>query len=204
LIRGDYVIYFKVYWITEGVYAIATLLVLHEAFRWVFLDFYEFWWFWFLFPGVTAIIVTFATVHALRHPPAHVPTIVGVILSLGISIIYVKVGIFALFLIFVLLFTLQWHSYPFGIMLGFAISAIGSAFAYGLFYDFGTKFNFVSKYAVSVSYICGVAFWLDTFRRQPNPEAIRGWPASMSPEELLQEGQSYVRFLKDWGKKNDP
>ncbi len=202
LIGGDYVLFFKVYWGTEAFYAVATLLVLHEAFRWVFLEFYELRWFWLLFPGVVVLISTFAVVHALRNPPAQAPQIIGVILSLGSAVNYVSVGLFGLFFLLVLLFGLRWRSYPFGIVLGFAASAFGSWFAYGVRSEFGTKFNFLFKYAVPVAYLCGVALWLGTFARPPDPEPTHGWLAVKTPQELLEEVREYVKVLRGSG-KND-
>jgi hypothetical protein len=202
LVGGDYLMFFKVYWAGEALYVIAALLALHEAFRWVFLEFYELRWFWLLFPGVVVLISTFAVVHALRNPPAQAPQIIGVILSFGSAVSYLKAGLFGLFFLLVLLFGLRWRSYPFGIVLGFAASAFGSWFAYGVRSEFGTKFNFLSKYAVPVAYLCGVALWLATFARPPDPEPTHGWLAVKTPQELLEEVRQYVKVLRGSG-KND-
>jgi hypothetical protein len=202
LMGGDYLIFFKVYWATEVLYVVLALLALHEAFRCVFFGFYELRWFGLLFPGVVAIISTIAITDALRHPPAQAPQIIGVILSFGSAVSYVKVGLFGLFFLLVLLFGLRWRSYPFGIVLGFAAPAFGSWFAYGLRSEFGTKFNSLSKYAVPVAYLCGVALWLGTFVRPPDPEPA--WLATMTPEEMLEVVQRYLKLLKSLGKKHDP
>ncbi len=204
LIGGDYLTFFKVYWVAEAFYAVGTLLVLYEAFRRVFFGFYELWWFRFLFPGVVAIIAAVAITEAFRHPPAQAPQIIGVILSFGSAINYVKVGLFGLFFLLVLLFGLRWRSYPFGIVLGFAASGFGSWFAYGLRSEFGTKYNFLFKLIVPVAYLCGVALWLGTFVRPPDPEPA--WLATMTLEEMLEMVQRHIKLLKGLGKNknNDP
>ena len=203
LIGGDYLIFFKVYWISEAFYAVAALFVLHEAFRRVLLEFYELSWFWLLFPGVVVVIAAFATSHALRNPPAQAPQIIGVILSFGSAVNYIKVGLFGLFFLLVLLFGLRWWSYPFGIVLGFAASAFGSWFVYALRSEFGTKFNAGLKYAIPVAYLCGVALWLGTFIRLPDPKPTYGWLATKTPQEMLEVVQRYIKLLKGLGKKND-
>jgi hypothetical protein len=205
LIGGDYLIFFKVYWISEAFYAVATLFVLHEAFRRVFLEFYELSWFWLLFPGVVAIIAAFAITHALRNPPTQAPQIIGVILSFGNAVNYFKVGLFGLFFLLVLLFGLRWQSYPFGIVLGFAASGFGSWLVYALRSEFGTKFNIGLKYAIPVAYLCGVAFWLSTFIRPAAPESTYGWLATQTPEEMLEVVQRYIKLLKGSGRDtHDP
>jgi hypothetical protein len=205
LIGGEYLIYFKVYWITEAFYAVAALFVLHEAFRRVFLEFYELSWFWLLFPGVVVIIAAFATSNALRNPPAQAPQIIGVILSFGSAVNYIKVGLFGLFFLLVLFFGLRWWSYPFGIVLGFAVSAFGSWFVYALRSEFGTRFNAGLKYAIPMAYLCGVALWLGTFIKPPGPKPTFGWLATKTPEEMLEVVQRYLKLLKGSEKDtNDP
>ncbi len=199
---GNYLSYFKVYWVGEAFYAVGTLFVLYEAFRWVFYGFHELWWFQLLFPVVVVIISAIAVTSALRHPPAQAPQIVGVILSFGSAVGYLKASIFCLFVLLVLLFGLRWRSYPFGIVLGFAASGFGAWFAYVLRSQFGTKFNFLSKYIVSVAYLCGVALWLGTFARQ-DPELAHAWPSTKTPEEMLEEVRRYVRIMKGLGKNKD-
>src|SRR5258708_26606758 len=78
---GSYLIYFKVYWVGEAFYAVGTLFVLYEAFRWVFYGFHELWWFRLFFPVVVVIIYAIAVTRALLHPPGQAPHIVWVILS---------------------------------------------------------------------------------------------------------------------------
>ncbi|HJX83131.1 MAG TPA: hypothetical protein VJ723_02160 [Candidatus Angelobacter sp.] len=201
LFGGDYLTFFKVYWGAEAFYAVGTLLVLNEAFRSVFFGFYELWWFRFLFPGVVVMIAAIAVTEALRHPPTQAPQIIGVILSVESAVNYIVVGLFGLFFLLVLLFGLRWRSYPFGIVLGFAASAFGSWFAYGLRSESGTKFNFLFKLVVPMAYLCGAALWLVTFIRPPDTEPA--WLAIKTPEEMLKVVQRYVKLLKGLRKKND-
>src|SRR5258708_35907157 len=50
-VSGNYRTFFKVVWATEAIYALLALLALHEVFRWVFMPFFEQWWFWLFFPS---------------------------------------------------------------------------------------------------------------------------------------------------------
>src|SRR5258707_3412659 len=140
---SNYQMYFKVYWITEAIFALLALTALHEAFHHVFILDYETWpWFWTVFPGTVLILSVIFVGHALLNPPAEAPRIIAVILSFETVVNFVKGGLFLMFLALAwLLLGENWPTYPYGVVLGFAVSAAGSLVAYRLFSVFRPKVN---------------------------------------------------------------
>ena len=196
-VSGDYPMYFKVFWATAALYDVLALLALHEVFHEVFLPFYTIWW-WFrlLFPGTVGIAALVQIRHAILNPPIQAPPLVAAILSFGRVMNWVEAALFGLFFALVLLLGVRWRSYPFGIVEGFGLSALGSLIAYGLRSEFGTKYNTLVKYAPPVAYVVGVLVWLDTFLRQPDPEVVDAWRDKITPEQLLAEARGYIGILK--------
>jgi hypothetical protein len=194
---GDYPMYFKVFWATDILYAVLALLALHEVFHEVFLSFFALWW-WFrlLFPGA-AVFIAFTSIRkALHNPALQSPRPMEIIFAFANAVDYLEALLFGLFFALVLLLGVRWRSYPFGIVEGFGISALGGLLAYGLRSEFGTKYNMFVKYALPVSYLLGLLVWLDTFLRQPDPEVVHAWRDKITPEQLLAEARAYIRILK--------
>jgi hypothetical protein len=202
-VSGNYQMYFKVFWATSALYSLLAVLALHEVFREVFLPFYTlWWWFRFLFPGTVGIAALIQIRRAILTPPIQATPLIAAILSFSRVINWVEAALFGLFFALVLLLGVRWRSYPFGIVEGFGLSALGSLIAYGLRSEFGTKYNTFARYAPPVAYIVGVLVWLDTFLRQPDPEMVHAWRKQITPEQLLAEAREYVGLLKRYlGKK---
>ena len=196
-VSGNYPLYFKVFWASETLYALLALLALYEVFREVFLAFYQLWW-WFrlLFPGVVGIAMLVQIRRAILSPPIEATPLIAAILSFARVINWVEAVLFGLFFALVLLLGVRWKSYPFGIVEGFGISALGALIAYGLRSEFGTKYDTFAKYAPPVAYVLGVLVWLDTFLRQPDPDVVHAWREQITPEQLLAEARGYLRTLK--------
>lgn len=196
-VAGDYPMYFKVFWATAALYNILALLALYEVFHEVFLPFYMLWW-WFrlLFPGTVGIAALIQIRRAILNPPIQATPLVAAILSFSRVINWVEAMLFGLFFALVLLLGVRWRSYPFGIVEGFGLSALGGLLAYGLRSEFGTKYDMFAKYAPPVAYVVSVLVWLDTFLRQPDPEVAHAWRDRVTPEQLLAEARGYIRILK--------
>jgi hypothetical protein len=196
-VRGDYVTFFTVFWLTEALYALMALLALYEVFHEVFLPFYLLWW-WFrlLFPGAAVFIGFLSVRNAIHNPALWNPRPMEIVFALALGVNYLEAALFGLFFVLVLLLGVRWRSYPIGIVEGFGLSALGGLLAYGLRSEFGTKYNTLVKYAPPVAYVVGVVVWLDTFLRQPDPEVVHAWRDKITPEQLLAEAREYISILK--------
>jgi len=161
--------YFYAFWITYPIYHLLIVLVLYEVFRQVFADYYEVlpWSRW-LFPGVAILVVGLSVLYDLLHPSVQANRSISILLMLGFAVNLMQSGLFLLFFFLVRHFRLWWRAYPYAIVLGFGVAAIGGWVPYWLRYDFGKNFNTVVKYTPPVAYIIAVVFWLDVFRR-PEP-----------------------------------
>ncbi len=201
LFIANYVILFKVFWATEAIYALLALLALYEAFRQVFILDYETWpWFWTVFPGTVLILSVIFVGHALLNPPAEAPRIIAVILSFETVVNFVKGGLFLMFLALAwLLLGENWPTYPYGVVLGFAVSAAGSLVAYRLFSVFGTKLNWLGKYGPPVSYILAVLIWIASCFLPPEPKDR--WRNFEDPEKALATVRQYLMALKRIARK---
>ncbi len=193
-VRGDYRLFFKVYWSTEAIYALVALLALYEVFRRVFQSFFPMYrWFWVLFPAVVAIVGAIATLHALQHPPVQAIPIIGVILSVGIGVNVIQSGIFVLFFATVSFFKVRRKNYPLRIVDGFALIAL-SGLVFELRSIFGTGLNTLVKYAPPVAYLVAILLWLYTFIQPPEPDPK--WELEISPQQLLDDIRRYTIVLR--------
>jgi len=192
----DYLVWFKVVWITEAIYIALALLALHEAFRKVFEAFeafYEKRWFWLFFPLVVTAIFAIAIAYSLDSPPVQASRLISLILTLGTAVSLVQVAIFGLFFLLVRFHGIHWRDYPFGIVLGFTIIALGSLWGNWSRSVFGTKFNRFFAYAPAVAYIFAVIIWLDIFLR---PQFEPKWRLRITPEQLLDEVSQYSKIFQ--------
>jgi hypothetical protein len=198
---GSYRTYFKVFWITEAIYALWTLLVLHEVFRHVFSDLYAIWW-WFrlVFPASVVIIAGLTINSTLRHPPAEAPPIISLVLSLSMADNYLQTGLFALLLLLLWLIGSGWEYYPLGITAGFAASTVGTWAVQALRSEFGTRFNQIGKYGQPAANFIAILIWLITFWKPRSEIQLK---PKMSPEEMLEEVKGYLRALGKGLRKED-
>ena len=193
LVIGQYGRYFFVYWATYAAFALLEIWVLHEVFRWIFAAFYTLWWFWLFFPGIIATAALISIETTLRHPPIQVHPAVAQILSFGLAVNYVQMGLFGLFYVLIKFFGSRFWQYAFGIMLGLAASAIGTVIPYALRSEFGTRFNPLLNYLPTVAYLIGLLFWLDAFVRCPPPtNEDEEWYLTANPQELLRIVRNYT------------
>jgi len=188
-------LYFNIYWSFEGVHAVLSLLALYEAFREVFLVFYKTWrGFEVVFPATVLVIVILAAWNAALHPAIQAEQVIVVLLAVGKVVRYLQAGVFVLFFVLVWILGLDWEEYPFGIVLGFTISAVGAWLAYDVRSEFGTKFSTFFKYSSPVAYCVAVLVWLAAFRRPP--QEPRRWLLGMTPEQMLDQAKRYLAVLK--------
>jgi hypothetical protein len=88
----------------------------------------------------------------------------------------------------------SWPTYPYGVVLGFAVSAAGSLVAYRLFSVFGTKLNWLGKYGPPVSYILAVLIWIASCFLPQEPKDR--WRNFDDPEKALATVRQYLMALK--------
>lgn len=194
--NSSYQLYFKVFWGTEALYVPLSLLALYEAFHNVFILDYEDWpWFWMVFPGAVLFLFMIFIGYAVVHPPAGVPGMVAIILSSETVVNCVVGGLFAMFLVLAwLLLGENWPTYPYGVVLGFAVYSSGSLVAYWLFSIFGTKVNWLGKYGPPVSYILAVVIWIACCFLPPEPKDR--WMNFTDSGQALATVRQYMRALK--------
>ena len=199
---GHYQVYFYLFWWTELGFLILGIAALHEAFRFVFEGFYLLTWFrWMYYSGV-AVVLAVSVVNSIFNRPVNVHPLMATILDLGIAINCIQAGIFGLFYLCIKLLKISPGRYPFAIVLGFGISAIGTLVPYVARSEFGKRFEFFIVYAPSVSYYISLAVWLSAFLR---PEADEDeWKPPLSPQQMAEEVTQYTRLLKGFlGKSNE-
>lgn len=201
IVAPNYALFFWVFWVTECLYALLAVLALHEAFRAVFREFYDVWaWFKFLFPTVVCLGTLWEVWDTIRKSPDQLLNIQAVILSFAMTVNWTQIVLFGL-MCFLAWVVGNWEYYPLGIVVGFALSALGSWASYAAFSIFGTKFTLVGKYGPPLAYFLAALVWLITFYRPVTPKQWDRWNKTISPEQMLEEVESYLKILKGPFKK---
>jgi hypothetical protein len=189
-------LYFYVYWVSESVYVVLTFLVLQEAFRSVFRNFYSLRWFKLSFPGIGVLILLVALLRAIFFRPANHSPLAVTLISLEIAVGFLQFVIFCLFILLVRFFHMRWRQQTFGIVLGFGIAAAGSLVAFLLRSEFGTKLDQMVRIATPLSYIVAVAVWLATFLRKEPSQPAQSWDSALTPEQMITELRRHTKAVK--------
>lgn len=197
-LSSDYRTFYFVYWGTEAIAVLLATLALLEVFRWVFALFWLSGWFRWLSYGFIVLALSLPAANAIRHPPAHMDRIGGLIFSAGITINFVQAAIFLLFWLLSKSLAIGFRRYAFGIMLGFGASSSGTLIGWFARSVFGTKLNFLAMYLPPVAYIYALGFWLHVFWRKEPPEAERSLP--LTPEELAEQMRRYAELIRQYTK----
>lgn len=193
-VYSNYGIYYYLYWSTEAVAVLLSILALLEVFRWIFALFWQSWWYRGFLYGSIFLVLALAIANAVLNPPAHMNTLSAFIYSSGIAVNFMQLTIFMVFWLLSKHLRVGFRRYAFGIMLGFGIAAFGTLAARLLRSVFGTKLNDVSAYIPPVAYIIALVFWLSVFWREEPPETPRSMPITM--EELTEQVREYTKILK--------
>lgn len=194
-----YRLYLIAYWANEAGLALFSLLALHEVFRKVFFGFYaQFRWFRMLFPAaaILAILIVFWSTGYTQHQPFNQVT--RLILIFGLSVNFMQIGLFCLFIAIAREFRLRWQFAPLGILLGLTLAAFGSIFFYWIFSEFGTRFENFTKYFPPVSYILAIVVWLDIFffRPEPGPGRLSAATLRQLAEEMRHDTMIVKKFME--------
>lgn len=196
---SHYIAYFYVYWCSEAVVLPLSLLALHEVFHEVFAGLFRLWWFRLFYYGTILAVLAVAIRNAIQHPPVQAHAIISLVLDAGIAINFVRMGIIGLFVVFDRLLDMEYDRYAHGIVVGFGISSVGSLLGFLAFSVSGTKLIFFARKAPAVAYILGLIVWIITFITRQQKEGE--WKPPMSPEQMLEEVQGYLRALRIRGTK---
>jgi len=202
LLAAFYGGYFYVYWWTELFFLFLGIAALHESFRSVFEGFYLVKWFrWTYFGGIGAILLL-SILNAVLNRPTQMHPLLRLVLDVTTPINCILAAIFALFYTSAKFLSVGFRRYPFAIVLGFGISAIGTLIPNAIRSAFGKNFDNFFIYAPSVAYYITLAVWLSAFLR---PEVVEGQSSPpLSPEQMAEEVTQYTRILKGFfGKSNE-
>jgi hypothetical protein len=193
-VSSNYRTFYYVYWSTEAIAVLLSILALLEVFRWIFALFWQSWWYRGFLYGSVVFVLGLAIVNAILNPPAHMNTLSAFIYSSGIAVNFMQLTIFAVFWLLSRHLRIGFRRYAFGIMLGFGIAAFGTLAARLLRSVFGTKLAIVSAYLPPVAYIFALLFWLHVFWREEPPESE--WSLPITPEELAEQVKQYTKIMK--------
>jgi hypothetical protein len=193
-VYSDYQTFYYLYWSTEAVAVLLSILALLEVFRWIFALFWQSWWYRGFLYGSIIFMLGLAIANAILNPPAYMNPLSAFIYSSGIAVNFLQLTIFMVFWLLSRHLRVGFRRYAFGIMLGFGVSSFGTLSARLLRSVFGTKLAVVSAYIPPVSYILALVFWLHVFWREEPPETQRSMPITM--EELAEQVREYTRILK--------
>jgi hypothetical protein len=195
-IRNNGSVYFRVYWTYEFLDIIIAFLVLQEAVRSVFRNFYDLRWFRWAFPTIGFLMILVAALRQVFLHKVEIHPIIGTLISLEIAVGFLQFGLFCLFILLVRFFHMRWRQRAFGIVLGFGIAASGSLVTFLLRSEFGTNLDWVVRIMVPLSYIVGVAVWFVTFLRGESAQLSKSWDSLLTPEQMISELKRHTQAVK--------
>lgn len=183
--------YFYIYWWSEVLIVALSVWAIHESFSAIFGIFYRLPWFRMLWPGVIAVVWGFGVWRAWVHPLAHFGRGRTMLMTAAIFSAYTIVGLVILFFLLVRIVRVRWHLYEFNIVYGLGLSFAGEVVALLLRSEFGTRFNWLTKWSPPLTYFLAVAVWLAALlRTEPQIKIDR------PPEALLAEMQEDLKIVR--------
>jgi hypothetical protein len=199
-VRNHDVAYFYVFYVTEAVYAILSGLVIVEAFRRVFVDFYENRKFQILLLLAFALIGVLVLVAPIRHH-LDASSVYAFILSANLSIRILQVAALALFLGLAVFLNLQGRRYEMGIVLGYGLFATVYLFALALRSQLGAKYTWTVTVGHPIAYDCAVVIWFWAFwKNEPKP-TFEQYLGETGPESVPDHLERITAVYRRLGRK---
>jgi hypothetical protein len=162
LVRNHYALFFYLFWTTEAVYAVLSVLVIVEIFHRVFRDLYENRAFRLVLGClgviILAVILGLPTTHHVDAAP-----VTAVILTINLVLRLVQVSTLVLFLSFVVLLDLRRRRRDLAIILGYGLFAVVYLIALALRSQLGKNYDWSVTLGHPIAYDCATGIWLFAF-----------------------------------------
>ncbi len=189
----NYNVYFFVYWLSEMLLILLSLVTLNQVFWYTYRGFDSIWWLRPLYYGAILVALGVTIRMAIVSPPFVDHPIFSFIVDAEITANMVRAGIVALFAALVKPLVVRFQRYPFGIILGFGVSSVGPSIAYFAFSAFGTKAAGFRDIMASASYIIALVIWLRIFSLPDT--TLTKWEPPIPPEEMWDTVEGYMKAL---------
>jgi len=162
--RNHRAMYFWTYWTTDAAYALLGICVMYEVSRSVFVNLGRSWW-WprLLFTGMIVVSAVLTGLRGSALPPGLKYRAMEFILFGEVFVRFLEVIMFATLMTLVVVLGLQWRQRPFGIAMGFGLYSTIDLLTTTRFSILGIAYYLSWKWALIVSYSCGVLIWLFFF-----------------------------------------
>jgi len=201
LASSDVYLYFYVFWWTDLGFLLFGIASIHKAFRSVFEGFYLLRWFRWLYFGAIGTIVAASILNSVFNRPVEVFPFLRIVLDIETPIYCVQAAIFGLFYLCVKLLNVGFRRYPFAIVLGFGIQAMGTLLPFVARSIFGKKAEIFVAYTHVVAYYMTLAVWLSAFLGTDRGQDEQAPP--MSSEQMADQVRQYTRIVKGFfGRSN--
>jgi len=181
----------SVYWLTEALSFVLSLLAMYESFQAIFGIYRRFFWFRLLWPGTIAVIWTYSAWRAWVHPPTSITRGGVLLISVAILSAYTIVGLMILFFSLVKLIITRWYPYEFHIVAGLGLTSAGLVAAGVVRSQFGTRFPWFIAWAYPIASLLAVMLWIRGFLITEAPIVIQ-----QPPEKLLQEMKEDLKIIR--------
>lgn len=187
-------LYYWLYWITEGIYGAAEVLVITEVFRWIFvLEHAAQRWFRAILPIIILLISGFSLWQTVFHPLGRrIPWEVNAIYWFDFGVHLLEGVILALLPILIKFFPVSSKPREFGILLGFGVAASFTLLAYLMRFEWGSRYELFFRYGPPAGYILATLVWLHAFL---TPVEARP-KTEMDAEEMLGVMRRYRALMK--------
>jgi len=190
-------VYFYVYWATEPLAVILSILAVYECFRRVFRIFFLLRWFRFVFPASIAIALLGSALVSYISPPRHASVAGAMIISAMTAAQYVILAVSTVFFALVLLLAVRCGTHVYRVVMGFGFSSLATAAAAVVRSVFVAQFAFFSSMFPGIVYVFVLAIWLTAMLHPLPPEPVFVGEG-FSPEEVvrvLRRDLSIIRLL---------
>ena len=189
--------YFVVYWSTEVLDVVLTVVAVRESFLHIFWPKIRQRWFkWGSLSAVT-IACLYATWNAWAHPPQQADRAITLILDLEFAIGTLISISGLLYFGLIKLFGIWEHQRESGVILGFTMNASIATFSWITRSAFGTRFRVLSEWIPALAYIVAEATWIRALLR---PERQLPQPRR-TLEQMNQALEAYLEILQRYRRR---
>lgn len=192
LARGNYLVYFWMYWTSEAGAIVLSILAVCASFSNTFRYHFAPGWTWRCLSVIAWIAFIYAAWKSYTHPPKDAGSIITAIVNVEYGARFAIGAVFSLFIILSVWLQVSRTGLQASIVSGFGIASCGMLLSSLIRSEFGTQMPTVMRYGPAAAYAVAQLMWLAGVL---SPAETKN-RILLEPEEALRELKQYSSVLR--------